>query len=883
MKLLKLEFQAFGPFVEKQTIDFTILNDKGMFLINGPTGTGKTTIFDAVTFALYGKGSGKDRDDGKSLRSDYAKEEDITYVNLEFEANGNTYFIHREAARLRKKKSGEGFTEESMKVELHMPDGSTISKIKEVDNKIVDEILFMTRDQFKSVALLAQGEFTELITADSKSRAAILEHIFQKEIYTDFQNNITTIAKSTEGELNTVKSSLNTLITQIEDGETIACYNEALIDPSNVPNFIENVKETIKNQEDEYSNCKAETEKAQALYQESTSKLGALKSTNEQINKYSEALSKQEELNKQSAFIDGLKKAVDVRLEIDALDPLYRTINNLIISKTSNENTINNSKESLKAVESTKEYLKNNKSKYENNKNRIVELNKIIPTLTKAVRDRASLNKDKTSIAIRQADYDNALLKNQEKETEFLELKNRFFASSSYNLAKELEEGKPCPVCGSIHHPEKAQATNPVSEAEYKEAEKEYGSSTEQLASKKSQLDVAKAAFEQKENSLIQLLKENGFDNSDKELIYSDKVDGMIQKLNNEQESINSFNCDYDKKQSQVVADESKYTQAIESAKNSLNELTNQITAANGDIDNKLNSNVYIKNREAYDDYVAKNKGMPRLNVEHLKQQIEKYKLDVISTDTIIKNTPKELIDRGLIDEASLVEDNNAKKQSYEELNTGLNSIKSKIDNLKRGVNSIQNKYNECKVVIARCTSLQELSKTANGANRMRLSFKMYILADYFDKIIVQANHRLLKITNGRYRLIRSDDLRKGNAQQGLDLDVYDVETGKARPAQSLSGGEKFVSALSLALGLSDIIETNHALIQVESIFIDEGFGTLDEIYLDMAMKALESLKGDNKTVAIISHVEKLKSYIPDSLVVKKAAIGSTISMETRD
>ena len=131
-----------------------------------------------------------------------------------------------------------------------------------------------------------------------------------------------------------------------------------------------------------------------------------------------------------------------------------------------------------------------------------------------------------------------------------------------------MEEGKPCPVCGSIHHPEKAQATNPVSEAEYKEAEKEYGSSTEQLASKKSQLDVAKAAFEQKENSLIQLLKENGFDNSDKELIYSDKVDGMIQKLNNEQESINSFNCDYDKKQSQVVADESKYTQAIESAKN---------------------------------------------------------------------------------------------------------------------------------------------------------------------------------------------------------------------------------------------------------------------------------------------------------------------------
>ena len=172
---------------------------------------------------------------------------------------------------------------------------------------------------------------------------------------------------------------------------------------------------------------------------------------------------------------------------------------------------------------------------------------------------------------------------------------------------------------------------------------------------------------------------------------------------------------------------------------------------------------------------------------------------------------------------------------------------------------------------------MNELARTANGANRMKLSFKMYILADYFDKIIIQANHRLSKITNGRYKLVRRDALGKGNAQQGLDLDVYDVETGKERPASSLSGGEKFVSALSMALGLSDIIETNHALIQVESIFIDEGFGSLDDNYLDMAMKALETLKDDNKTVAISSHVEKLKEYIPDGLEVQKADIGSKV------
>ena len=155
----------------------------------------------------------------------------------------------------------------------------------------------------------------------------------------------------------------------------------------------------------------------------------------------------------------------------------------------------------------------------------------------------------------------------------------------------------------------------------------------------------------------------------------------------------------------------------------------------------------------------------------------------------------------------------------------------------------------------------------------------MYILADYFDKIITQANKRLQIITNGRYHLIRRNDLGKGNAQQGLDLDVYDIETGKNRAASTLSGGEKFVTALSMALGLSDIIEEEHALVQVESTFIDEGFGSLDSDYLDMAMKALETIRLDNKTIAIISHVEKLKEYVSDGLLVKKANTGSEIEM----
>ena len=246
MKILDLKIKAFGPFLKEQHIDFTELNNKGMFLINGPTGTGKTSLFDAVVFALYGKGSGKDRDDGKSLRSDFAKDGDIPYVDLKFEANGQIYRIYRQPAYMRKAKKGGGLTPEAPKAELYMPDGSVISRPKDVDDKIVNEILFINRDQFKSVALLAQGEFTELITATSKDRAAVLEHIFQKEIYDEFQHKITELSKKVEDEKNSVISSVNTLINKVEGGEEIIGFAESLDDPANIPTFIKNIKELIK-------------------------------------------------------------------------------------------------------------------------------------------------------------------------------------------------------------------------------------------------------------------------------------------------------------------------------------------------------------------------------------------------------------------------------------------------------------------------------------------------------------------------------------------------------------------------------------------------------------------------------------------------------------
>lgn len=877
MKILDLKFKAFGPFLKEQHIDFTELNDKGMFLINGPTGTGKTSLFDAVVFALYGKGSGKDRDDGKSLRSDFAKDEDITYVDLKFEANGQVYRIYRQPAYMRKAKKGGGLTPEAPKAELYMPDGSVISKPKDVDDKIVNEILFINRDQFKSVALLAQGEFTELITATSKDRAAILEHIFQKEIYDEFQRKITELSKKAEDEKNSVISSVNTLINKVEGGEEIIGFAESLADPANIPTFIDNVKELIKKLKEDVKEKHKMTESAQKEFNAVAAKLTALQTDNKQIQNYLNALEKLEELSKKEKMMELSKKLMEGQIEINSLKPLFNQLDSLNKAIKTSNNEIEQAKKKLNIIKDIKKWLLDKKDTYENDKVRLIELNKIISSLSDIAKDKKNLVEEKISVANLESQYDKQFDAYKKQEKEFIDLKDRFFASSSYNLAQLLEEGKPCPVCGSIHHPDVAHASNPVSEDEYKKAEKEYNSATSKLTQQKNILDTKKAAFKTKENALIETLKKNGFTDADEEYIYSNKLDEELGKLDKELKNIESFIKDYEAKEKQVSTDESKYLQAIESAEKSIRGTEETIKMVENDIGEKLASNAHIKTREEYFKRTTGEGSKLVVNIEKIKKDLEIYEKEKTSAQAIVNSTPKELIEKGNVDEASLIEEVNSKKIVYDSLNKEENSLNNKIDNLTKDVKSIQEAYEKCENTILKYSSLNELARTANGANRMKLSFKMYILADYFDKIIIQANHRLSKITNGRYKLVRRDALGKGNAQQGLDLDAYDIETSKERPASSLSGGEKFVSALSMALGLSDIIETNHALIQVESIFIDEGFGSLDENYLDMAMKALETLKDDNKTVAIISHVEKLKEYIPDGLEVQKAEVGSRV------
>ena len=874
MKILDLKLQAFGPFLNEQHIPFSLLNDKGMFLINGPTGTGKTSIFDAIVYALYGKGSGKDRDDGKSLRSDFAKEDMETYVDLTFEANGQRYRVVRKPSYQRKKNRGEGYTSTNPVAELYLPGDIVISKPKEVDDKIINDILFIDRDQFKNIALLAQGEFTELVIASSRDRAKILEHIFQKEIYEKFQDKIIELFKDADRQKGEKISALNTLIAQVEDGETILGYQEALQEPSNVPDFIANLMEYISKLSEEEKTKKEVVDNLRKVYEESFKKLESLKQNNTQVEKYLKAKAEQEELLKRKDEIEELKKKVDIQQEVDGLSPFFSQLENLKKELDDYQKQIDGLKaESQRILEESK-WLEENKEKYESTKKEIETLSLVVNDLKKVISQIGVLNNEKQLIQQKEGVFATNFKDFQEKERKFLELRNRFFASFSYNLAQELKDGKPCPVCGSTSHPHPAESSNPVDEVTYKQEENRYNTLKENIEKQRSDLSNMKSAFQVKIDGFINTLKESGYPEADRDFIFNGVVNTIFEEKDKELIKLKKFISDFEERNKKLSSDKAK----LEEKTNGLNGLVKttkeKIEGVEKSINDKFTFNQVLKTLETYLEF-SKNK----IDAKKAKEEIDRYNQKLIVADTIIKGTSKELIEAGSVDLSALVEATNEKDNAYKEAQTQLNSLDNKIKNLNKNADAINKVYLDCKDLIFKYSSLSELMRTATGKNRLNLNFKMYILADYFDKIIIQANKRLYKITNGRYRLVRRNDV-KGGGLQGLDLNVFDLETGKDRPASSLSGGEKFVSALSMALGLSDIIETNHALIQMESIFIDEGFGSLDENYLDMAMKALESLKEDNKTVAIISHVEKLKEYIPDGLEVNKDKVGSKVTLK---
>ena len=1036
MRPIKLTISAFGPYASKQVIDFEELKGRNIFVISGKTGAGKTTIFDAISYALYGEASGESRETD-SLRSHFADDNTETYVELEFELRGEKYTVNRVPKQKKKKARGEGYTEKSADATLTLPDGKVITKVKNVTDKII-EILGITREQFKQIVMLAQGEFKKLLLADSVEREGIFRKIFNtydfEKIQAELKDKAANISKNRtkskhEMEINlknikgehdivideyvdfplvieklkdllerdnNIYKTLNEEGKEVDNNLQVKNQEKAIIETNNnllkEKEIITKALEELLSKEDEYKN-KSKTiidgknakevkyiedkliettkklTKREEDYNLSLKNIDSLKLKQEEANKLLQIEeSKECDREKLSVEINNLNKLEEKIIELDSLN------NKVMHLKQSAENSklqiINNKKETeeLKKSKEEKELQLKDIATLETKK---VELESDIKAKNKTLDEVRELFKVIRSFQNTYIEHNNKAKEYKEFEVEYKKVKENYEKMDDLYkkeqagiLASKLQENEPCPVCGSTNHPNKAtikenlkiptkeelkvakenldklekenlekinnlttlnsnkttyleQVNNHLSmlsatlnidktfNSETAKVVKNLGTELKSVIDKlkdellkvidkislkekiEKELNLITTTINEREHSLIKL--EECEKNYTTELTQNiTKIDEYKKEIPENITDLKTLNNLIEVKTKELNISKEKLAKLrlenenlakkLEGENSTSKEINKSIEELKLEIaNNKANFNEAIK-EQGFDNIQTYEDAKLQISmVESLEKEVENYnselKLTKAKQEDIINKT-KDIV---FMDITTIDEEIRSIQNNKKELESKLRELHAIIVGNKTILKNVENLNIEFKEIEEEYKVLGELADLANGKKAPYISFERYILASYFEDIIEAANIRLEKMTGDRFSLIRKTSKSKGAGQKGLELEIYDNYTDSSRDVSSLSGGESFKASLSLALGLSDIVQSNAGGVSLDTMFVDEGFGTLDPQSLDNAIDSLLELQRGGRLVGIISHVEELKERIDAKLEVTSTSKGSKV------
>ena len=926
MRPNKLVLSAFGPYASKVELDLSKLGENGVYLITGDTGAGKTTIFDAITFALFGKPSGDIRD-VKTLRSEYANEEIETYVELDFIYHDEEYHIYRrpEYTYTHVQKNGEvKQRSKATDAYLILPNGDRIVKPTEV-TKQVEQLLGMKRDQFRQIAMIAQGSFLEILNADTKERGKLFEKVFMTSKYSVLMDRLNQMAKESSIALNDAKLRLQQIISDIRVPEILQEQYEqtlktfAMNDIQPVYDLLDNIiigaKEGIENLQKQKEQVQKQLQKSRKEETEKTKQLQDLLSLEkllkekpvkeEKANLYTERLKTDGEkyriqidaLKKEQAQIEhelpeyaGLtkltaklaeikKQGSSVLKDLETKTSLKKQLNEDITLKQKEAQILTDSELSLNKLFIKKEEIEKKISAFyhasmiqSNYQNAVDNLKEKTQSLQESTDRKAMLQKQ----------YDDAQLS--------------YFANQAGLLASRLIKGEPCPVCGSIEHPRPASYSDQLVTQEeinqYKkkadQVEKEYQVASKacvdanlKMSTLQNELElVLKSVTEQIiplgnvktfiDEHTVQLKKEQKeISTRIKQLQQQSKryqellkmIPKLQQKLTALAEEVSqseitqaklSVEHEQIQKQVQETTAKLKYSSETE-AKDRVAILAKQILEYQQQIDQLAN-----ESKLAMDElvYVSAQIDMLKEKVESSIDEIplQKNQLGLLQAEIENLQVQQEEILKSIHD-----------TQMYE----------SDAQDTKKKIKSESDTY---QTKLSRYSSLRELADVAMGNGRSskeKITLQEYVQIAYLDRMIHKANERYLSMSNQQYQLVRSAGTKDKRSHEALDLDVIDFSNGSIRPVSSLSGGESFIASLALALGMSDEIQSQAGGIQIDTMFIDEGFGTLDRDSLNNAIQTLMKLSGENRLVGIISHVKELKERIHKGIIVTKDLHGS--------
>lgn len=1039
MRPVKLTMTAFGPYAGTVEVDFSRFGEKGLFLITGDTGAGKTTIFDGISYALYGEASGSTRDP-ESLRSGFASPDTETCVVLTFRYRGDTYTVTRSPRYDRPKRRGEGLSTHPAAAELLLPDGSAITSVRGVNDKIL-EIIGLTALQFSQVAMIAQGDFQKLLLAESKERQKIFTTLFDTENYARFTERL----RARESEIREEKERLTKEILlwreQIElpqEPENLEEWQALRQTPyrwEQLADILRTAIDADETLESDLNRCIQHDETLRAGF---SAAIHSGEELNGRIRKLEET---RQELTLQQVRAPEMKRSAEqlrlaqqaeiVRPKADELLRIQKRLREFASAAEHDETVLQESRDRQKTARISLEaaqaetplqqkltgelrLLETARPQYERlaqlEKERNQKIEEQIGLLQQSDRQKTQLAAEKQRLAdyrlsenhlrsapaelaekkgileraqqlsirigqmkgavqdykmqVRSLSRIQSIVKadlvrwNRAQDT-LASVRTAFMAHQAGFLASELTDGMPCPVCGALHHPSPA----PLPEDAPSQEQLEKAEAAEQEAAVRSSESSRKAGElnakieEQQKNLGLMMERLFGRKMPVEEIpnVLAEEEESCRQQIANLQ--VQCTDLDVKVQRLETVAGDiasseervNALTEMIETVRGQLETIAGVLQANKAKLDEIKTSLPCPTLQELNRTCQEKEQALALLQQRLLTAQQEASRADTLVSAAEVKlkadrdgearakeeyaaaveEYRKALADAGFADKEAYLaarlypeeaermraeledwqqrvlrlrtaaetlekETENHEKADIPALQEELEKVSAQILQTQQSLKGIYRRRENNRAVFEalsektprfektahRHAVLQRLAQTASGtlSGKKRLSFETYVQAAYFEEVIREANRRLGVMSSGQYKLLRTDE-RDGASQTGLSLNVLDYYTGKVRSVKTLSGGETFMASLSLALGLSDVISCSTGGIKLDTMFIDEGFGTLDSDALELALRILGEASGGSHLVGIISHVGELASRIDRQIVVKKTPSGSNIQI----
>lgn len=1014
MRPLLLQMSAFGPFATTEDIDFRLLGDSPLFLINGPTGSGKTTILDAIAYALYGETTGNERL-GREMRCDHAATDQLTEVMLEFELDQRRYRIRRIPRQERPRARGEGFTIQQSEAELWALDAQgqeqqllVAKKVKDATAEIV-RLTGLSAEQFRQVMVLPQGQFRELLLADSGQREDIFRQLFQTRIYSRLERQLKEQAVAIAHEVEQLQAQEKGLLSGVEADDRDA------------------LNEQIKTLQYEVTVLQQQQQKAEASLRVFRKELFEAHNLQQQFEALDAARKQLETLQKQQPQLEADRRRWQLAGEAQALQALYERQQRTQQQWKDAERAYQEAQQAFGLAQQALQIATENQQqaaaaepqldRLKQQQQRLLGYVERARRLKVALRDKDKAQADLVQSTQREAqeatklqalrgqldaleqqleDDVIALRQLPKRQRQLDELNTRLQKLEAWNrqqqeahtaqaalrqtekaetsatealrlaqqqqrqldqaweqgqaavLARQLHTDLPCPVCGSTEHPHPAQAGERLPDDARREQAKQAADSAstalsqaqsgrsaisatlEALASRQQQLrdELGEAVDESQESvrsrivsvsALVTELQQTQQDTDRRtwqrnqlrqELQEAETAWQLLQqRMNEAARRLAAAQQDLQNKREELpteYAEPQLLETTLDEVARKLQSLERQLQDAHSGLEQarvaeaaaratlesvsrNLQRQIAEKEQHAtrWQAALADSKfasertflqaRMNDADREALAAAIRHQDDELLAVKTLLREKQIELKEKTAPNLPAL-------ERQHGQLEAAARQVTENAHRSAQQLQALKDVDKRLRQFAAQCDSLHReyavvgrLADVANGINEQKLSLHRFVLGVLLDDVLISARQRLLHMSKGRYQLLRREDVGDKRRAAGLDLVVEDAFSGKSRPVATLSGGESFMAALALALGLSEVVQAYAGGIRLDALFIDEGFGSLDPESLDLAINTLLDLQSGGRMVGIISHVPELKERIDVRLDVQADRSGSRV------